>query len=272
LALTPFQREVCRLLAQNRIAIGESYVAGGAALNAILAQPRLSRDIDVFHDSREAVANAWNADRETLLSAGFRVQVLTERPTYVEAVVEREGDRLLMQWVEDSAYRYFPLVEHPDFGLALHPFDLATNKVLALVGRLEVRDWVDVMGCSASLQPLGYLMWAASGKDPGLSPEHILSEAARSSRYTQEEVATLDFEGPAPDAGSLSRAWHSILEEAKAIVALLPGEHAGAAVLDISFNLLRARSAELRQLLDSGRVQFHEPVLRGAFPTVREAP
>ena len=33
------------------------------------------------------------------------------------------------------------LVEHPDFGLALHPFDLATNKVLALVGRLEACAW-----------------------------------------------------------------------------------------------------------------------------------
>ena len=32
-------------------------------------------------------------------------------------------------------------------GLALHPFDLATNKVLALVGRLEARDWVDVLTC-----------------------------------------------------------------------------------------------------------------------------
>jgi hypothetical protein len=32
------------------------------------------------------------------------------------------------------------LVEHPDFGLTLNPFDLATNKLLVLVGRLEVRD------------------------------------------------------------------------------------------------------------------------------------
>jgi hypothetical protein len=38
-------------------------------------------------------------------------------------------------------------VRHPDFGLTLHPFDLATNKVLALVGRTEVRDWVDMVEC-----------------------------------------------------------------------------------------------------------------------------
>ena len=28
----------------------------------------------------------------------------------------------------------FPLLEHEQLGLTLHPFDLATNKVLALVG------------------------------------------------------------------------------------------------------------------------------------------
>jgi hypothetical protein len=48
------------------------------------------------------------------------------------------------------------LVEHEELGLVLHPFDLATNKVLALVGRLEVRDWVDVIECNDRIQPFGY--------------------------------------------------------------------------------------------------------------------
>jgi hypothetical protein len=59
------------------------------------------------------------------------------------------------RWTRDSAYRFFPLVRHPDFGLALHPFDLATNKALALVGQLEVRDWVDLIHASDRIQPLG---------------------------------------------------------------------------------------------------------------------
>ena len=33
MALTGFQRDICRLLAENRIRSGESYVAGAAALN-----------------------------------------------------------------------------------------------------------------------------------------------------------------------------------------------------------------------------------------------
>ncbi len=34
---------------------------------------------------------------------------------------------------------WFLLIEDDRLGLALHPFDLATNKVLAMAGHLEVR-------------------------------------------------------------------------------------------------------------------------------------
>jgi hypothetical protein len=51
MALTQLQRAICRLIAGNRIDSGESYVAGGVALNELIAAPRISRDIDLFHDS-----------------------------------------------------------------------------------------------------------------------------------------------------------------------------------------------------------------------------
>jgi hypothetical protein len=51
--LTDIQRRVCRLLADRRIAEGERYVAGGLALNEALGGSRLSRDIDLFHDTGE---------------------------------------------------------------------------------------------------------------------------------------------------------------------------------------------------------------------------
>ena len=55
MALTAFQLAVCRLIARRRMADGESYVAGGAALHALAAAPRVSRDIDPLHDTAEAV-------------------------------------------------------------------------------------------------------------------------------------------------------------------------------------------------------------------------
>jgi hypothetical protein len=39
MAVTAFQRTICRLLADARIASGESYLAGGVALNVRRADP-----------------------------------------------------------------------------------------------------------------------------------------------------------------------------------------------------------------------------------------
>src|SRR5438132_96105 len=117
---------------------------------------------------------------------------------------------VVMQWTADSAFRFFPLIQHEDFGLTLHPFDLATNKVLTLVGRLEARDWIDVINCHEKIQRLGYLAWAASGKDPGFSPAAILEQAARSTRYSSTEISALSFAGSPPDAGALLRKLHAM--------------------------------------------------------------
>jgi len=71
MALTAFQRRICHLVAQNRVASAASYVAGGAALNELLAGPRISRDIDLFHDTDAAVIASWDADRRLLEAHGL---------------------------------------------------------------------------------------------------------------------------------------------------------------------------------------------------------
>ena len=157
----------------------------------------------------------------------------------MEVIAARDTERVILQWVHDSAFRFFPLVEDELFGLVLHPFDLATNKVLALAGRLEVRDWVDVLECHDRMQPLGYLVWAACGKDPGFSSDSLLAEARRSGRYSQPEVDELAFEGRPPDARTLGLRWHSMLDDAARITAVLPAPECGKAVLAASGELYR---------------------------------
>jgi hypothetical protein len=250
MALTPLQRDVCRLLADDRKARGESYVAG-------------------VHDTEQAVADTWAHDRGLLVRAGFDVDPVRERPAFVEARVRRAGEAVLVEWAQDSAFRFFPLVEHAVLGLTLHPFDLATNKLLALVGRREPRDWIDTLRCHEAVQSLGYLAWAASGKDPGLGPRAILEEAARSVRYTQTELDGLDFEGAPPSAAELSKRWREALAEGRQVVDTLPAEHAGSCVLDEGGALLDAAVAELAQALARGAVRFHRGRIHGAFPELR---
>jgi len=269
MALTRFQRTVCRLLADHRIASGESYVAGASALNELLDASRVSMDIDLFHDTDAALEASWEGDRRLLQAQGFAVRVVRERPFFVEAEVARGDETVLMQWARDSAYRFFPLVSHPDFGLTLHPFDLATNKVLALVGRLEVRDWVDLIHASERLQPLGYLAWAACGKDPGFSPAGILEQAGRSSSYSVAEVLALAFAAEPPDPAQLSRRWHSALAAAKRIVESLPPGEVGRCVLDREGTLYTGDAHALRGALDRGALVFHSGRIRGALPEIK---
>lgn len=268
MALTAFQRRICHLVAQNRVASAASYVAGGAALNELLAGPRISRDIDLFHDTDAAVIASWDADRRLLEAHGLRVRLVRERPSYVEADVSASGESVLMEWTRDSAFRFFPLVEHPEFGLVLHAFDLATNKVLALIGRLEVRDWIDVITCGEHLQPLGYLAWAASGKDPGFGPAAILEHAARSSHYSAEEVSALAFTGTSPEIGDLSRRWRTLLEGAREIVAVLPAAEIGTCVLTPRGDLFAGDAATAAQAAASGGMLFHAGRIRGALPRI----
>ena len=268
LAATEFQRTVCRIIAANRIASGESYVAGGTALNEALKASRLSQDIDIFHDELQSLATSYTMDIAALEAAGYECDLIVNRLSFIECRVRNGSDAVILEWLQDSAFRFFPLQEHTDFGLALHPFDLATNKVLALVGRLEVRDWIDVISCETSLQPLGYLAWAASGKDPGLSPLFILEQAHRSGRYTQIEIDSLSFAGPRPDATELARKWKRMLVEAQRVVELLPAETVGSCVVDNEGELVKATPSSLLALLRGSTVKYHSGKLRGSYPVI----
>jgi len=268
--LTDYQRCICRLLAAERVAHGERYVAGGAALNELLKSSRLSHDVDLFPDTREAVLSSWETDRKNLVKAGYHVRTLREFPTFVEAEVSRGTEGVILQWVQDSAFRFFPLIEHPDFGLALHPFDLATNKTLALIGRAEVRDWVDIIHCHTQLQSFGCLVWATCGKDPGLSPVFILEQASRSTHYTKEDYATLAFEGSAPDAAELSQTWRKMLREAAEMIALLPEDQTGTCVTTRDGQLFSGTVQELEASLQAQDLYFHTGCVRGAWPRISD--
>ncbi len=109
MALTELQRSILRVLAPTRLAC-DSFVARQATLNTQLHAERRSHDIDLFHDTVEAMARTVAQARVLLSGAGYRVLLVREAPTFAEAVVERDSESTLIQWVHDSAYRFFPLL------------------------------------------------------------------------------------------------------------------------------------------------------------------
>src|SRR5262249_11226780 len=141
--LTPFQREVARVLAANRNP--ESHIAGGAVINRGAAGLRISDDLDIFHDVAASVAASALADEQALHAAGYAVPWALRGVGVFKAVVTRGVERVRLDWTPDSAFRFFPAVPDDEFGYRLHDADLATNKVLALAGRSEVRDFLDIL-------------------------------------------------------------------------------------------------------------------------------
>jgi len=269
MAITEIQSEILKCIAANRISQGESYVAGGVALNKLIESSRISRDIDLFHDTADAVLQTWEADRILLEKNKYAVEETRILPSYIEAIVSKGKETVLMQWTRDSAFRFFPLLEDELFGLVLHPFDLATNKVLALAGRLEARDWIDVINCHDNLQSIGYLFWAACGKDPGFNPLSLLFESKRSSHYSAEEIGQLSFEGPAPDVSVLGEKWHYMLKEAENIIGLLPPEEAGTCILNEKGELYAGDAVMLETALQENGIWFHKGTIKGAYPRFR---
>ena len=267
MAVTAFQSEVLRLIARSRKDGEETYVAGGLALNHQLRRPRVSSDIDVFNSTYEALEASSARDCDVLARAGLDLKVLRRRDFIVEVRVSRGNDVTDLQWVVDSAYRFFPLAEDELLGLTLHPFDLATNKLLALAGRRVPRDWVDTISCSEALQPLGLLAWAATGKDPGLSPAYILETCMRT-HYSQEEFDIAIANREDYDLAQLSQAWHDMIWRARKTIALLPPEQAGKAVMTAAGELFRGSDDDLVAALKANELTFHEGHIGGAWPRI----
>lgn len=224
LPLTEFQSELGRVLAKNRSE--DSYLAGGAALLASPSTRRYSQDLDYFQDTPERVASAFEADRATLAEGGYSLSPEIVQPGYIRAVVRRGRDATKLEWARDSTWRFMPVIRSEAFGYQLHPIDLATNKVLALAGRDEPRDLVDTLHLHKHELPLGPLVWAASGKDPGFSPLSLLELLRRRGRLRPEDLARLHLSEPM-DIRQMKSDWLEALEAAEDFIKSRPPEESG---------------------------------------------
>lgn len=222
--LTSFQEIVARLVAQNRTE--DSHLAGGAALHIAPNSKRYSNDLDYFHDSEERVATAFAQDKALLQGEGITVQVLLSQPGFVRAIASKGDEQTRIDWAHDTAWRFLPPVRHEVSGIQLHPIDLAINKLLALVGRDEPRDFLDTLEVHDSILPLGALIWATAGKDPGYTPDLLLDMLRRRDRYQQRDFDRLHL-AEEVRVEELKVRWIRALEEAAAFVASRPAAEVG---------------------------------------------
>ena len=249
--LTDFQKQVAKILAKNRSQ--DSHLAGGAALHYQPNSIRYSNDLDYFHDSIERVASAFSADEKDLSKTGHDVSIEIKQPGYIRAQVSRNRDSTKIEWSHDSDWRFFPVEKNNDLGFILHPADLAINKVLALAGRNEPRDFLDTLHVHKNTLSLGALCWAAAGKDPGFTPLSLLDLLRRRGKFQQADFNRLKL-NHAVELPQLKSDWLQALAEAQTFIDERPPEELGCLYLSKHDQKIYApRSSDQDYLTHFGR-------------------
>jgi hypothetical protein len=261
--LTPQQTDIARLIAVNRSP--SSHLAGGAALHLEPNSLRTSDDLDYFHDAEALVGKAFAADQSVLEAAGYAVEITLSQPGFVRAIVRRDGGATKVEWAHDSAWRFLPAVPDPEVGFRLHPMDLAINKVLALAGRDEPRDFLDVIYVHRNHLSLGCLCWAAVGKDPGFSPAMLVEMLARKGRYRADDFRGVSLAAE-PDLADLKRTWLAAIADARRLVRELPAEDLGCLYWNPATGKFETPSA------GGARLLRHFGCTGGVLPTIGDAP
>ena len=224
--ISNLQSKILSILASRR---GPgSFLAGGVPVNR--SGPRTSNDIDIFHDREESVASAALGDAQALVDAGYTVRWTRQQPAIYSAVIASAGAETRIEWLADSDFRFFPAIRDDEFGYVLHLADLAVNKAMAAAGRREPRDLVDLVTLHEQFLPLGAIIWAAVQVAPGFTPEGLIAEIRRNSRYPAEAFTELDAVTPI-DAALVMRKLRAALDEAETFVAAMPSDKAGALFL-----------------------------------------
>lgn len=254
--LTPFQRKILLLLAANRNP--ESYVAGATVVNKSPGSARFSRDIDLFHDPAASLIQCAGIDIKTLRDHGLNVELGLETASFVRATVKDDMDGVKLEWATDTAFRFFPVIADPDLGYSLHPVDVAVNKCLALAGRTEIRDVIDVLTINDELIHLGVCCWAACGKDPGFTPDLILEMISRNARITPDLLSQEMLRAPI-DPKVVKKKWLKILKEARVMVNKLNPNELGCLYIN--------KKGEVSRLPAKGD-KPHFGSVRGTWPVV----
>lgn len=258
--LTPFQAETLLLLKRNRSP--DSYIAGGAAINRSANSPRFSRDVDFFHDLDEAVSLNANEDMKALEQAGYAIEILLNQPSFVRVIARRAIDAVKLEWVRDTAFRFFPVIEDQQLGFRMHDADLMINKCLALANREEVRDIIDLLALEKTVTTLAAAIWAACGKDPGFSPDMMIDYMRRHSRIDPVQLASEATE-PQIVAHELKSKWLNSLERASLEIRQFPTIQLGCLYLDSESHI-----ALLPHRLREVERTPHFGTLRGSWPRI----
>ncbi|WP_420623314.1 nucleotidyl transferase AbiEii/AbiGii toxin family protein [Candidatus Poriferisodalis sp.] len=190
--LTDLQREIRRILT-GLAECAEFALAGGTAIivNGIADRP--TNDLDFFTSYPKTVEALLNAAQAALEDEGFDVARLAEGATFARLSVNNAGEMTYVDLASDARMLPARLTEE---GFVLAEPELAADKVLALAGRRESRDYIDFRGLLDRFD-IDRLCELAGDKDPGFAPDQLTDALGYFDRIPATEFAdyTDDYTG-----------------------------------------------------------------------------
>jgi Nucleotidyl transferase AbiEii toxin, Type IV TA system len=199
--LSPLQERVAEIIAGLDEA-KDFALAGGGALIVRGDIQRQTRDLDFFGLTADAVDRLLPAVDRALGAAGLVVHHIQESPGFARLIVESGADRTELDLGTDA--RLFPAKPGSPAPL-LSSEELAVDKVLAVFGRAEARDFADLMAVEPRYG-LDRLCHLAAEKDRGFLPGVFADMLGQFGRLRREE-----FELDDAQYAQLSRTvkrWH----------------------------------------------------------------
>ena len=185
--LSPLQERVARIVAGLAESDGFA-LAGGAALILRGDVDRRTRDLDFFGPDAVAVDRLAPVAQQALLDDGLRVQQVIDHPGFARLLVGDDNDQTEVDLGTDA--RLFP----PEELLGIRVLSgekLAVDKLLALFGRAEARDFVDLLAV-ADRYGLDRLLDLAAEKDRGFDARVFAEMLTRIDRLPKAAFALDD--------------------------------------------------------------------------------
>lgn len=158
-------------------------LAGGSALIARGEIQRQTRDLDFFGLEANAVDRLLPLVEHALQAAGLTVRRIHVSTGFARLIVESGEERTELDLGTDA--RLFP-AEAGEPAPVLSAEELAVDKVLAVFGRAEARDFADLM----ALEPrygLDRLCQLAADKDLGFHPGVFADMLSQFNRLRRQE-------------------------------------------------------------------------------------
>jgi len=180
--LSRLQEQVAGIIAGLNEAEGFA-LAGGAALILRGVVRRSTHDLDFFGLTTTAVDKLVPAVEDALRAAGLTVEHVQRSPGFARLLVEHDGEVTEVDIAADA--RLFP-AQPGRLAATLSGEELAVDKVLAIFGRAEARDFEDLM----ALEPrYGFdrLCELAAEKDRGFLPEVLAEMLGHFGRLRRDE-------------------------------------------------------------------------------------